>query len=74
MWGGGTSGEPSSNRPGYSSSRFLDNFYKNYDTRLMVKNNYQQKQKKTCNFRPSSSSIPNLSVIGKSYSSADLNR
>ena len=42
----------------YSSSRFLDNFYNNYD------NN-------TVTARPSASSIPNLSVIGRSFSAMD---
>ena len=55
LWSDGGGG---SYGPTYSSSRFLDNFYNNYD------NN-------TVTARPSASSIPNLSVIGRSFSAMD---
>ena len=44
--------------PAYSSSKFLDNFYNKYDNNTVAA-------------RPSASSIPNLSVIGRSFSSMD---
>ena len=77
MWASGGGGFG----PAQTSSRFLDNFYKNYDARwpdtwkylwrmvLLIFNYFNH-----IHHRPSSSAVPNLSVTGRSYSTTDLNK